>query len=280
MDAVALQQEREFVFQRADFDKVRASLMQKAGIRLTDAKDGLVYSRLARRIRALGLSSFAEYLDFVDGSNAEQEQFVNALTTNLTSFFREPHHFDALAGYLQQHPQTTTIWCAASSTGEEPYSIAMVVAEVFGSFKTPVKIIASDIDSNVLATAREGVYPSRNIEQIPPQRRKSVFQRGRGSQSDKVRVVRELRDMVTFRQINLQQADWGFGQPVDIIFCRNVMIYFDKSTQLKVLNRMVQLLKPDGLYVAGHSENFNHQTHLVRPIGKTLYQPVKAANGT
>lgn len=279
MGAVAIQHEREFVFQRADFDKVRASLMQKAGIRLTDAKDGLVYSRLARRIRALGLSSFAEYLDYVDSSKTEQEQFVNALTTNLTSFFREPHHFDALANYLHDHPQTTTIWCAASSTGEEPYSIAMVVAEAFGSFKTPVKIIASDIDSNVLATAREGIYPMRNIEQIPPQRRKAFFQRGRGSQSDKVRVVKELRDMVEFRQINLQQADWGFNHEVDIIFCRNVMIYFNKETQLKVLSRMVRLLKPGGLYVAGHSENFNHQTHLVRPIGKTLYQPVKAANG-
>ncbi|GGF74284.1 CheR family methyltransferase [Alteromonas lipolytica] len=279
MGAVAIQNEREFVFKRADFDKVRASLMQKAGIRLTEAKDGLVYSRLAKRIRALGLSSFAEYLDYVESSKAEQEQFINALTTNLTSFFREPHHFDALADYLQAHPQTTTIWCAASSTGEEPYSIAMVVAEAFGSFRTPVKIIASDIDSNVLATAREGVYPLKSIERISHVRRQQFFHRGRGANSDKVRVVKELRDMVQFRQLNLHQADWGFNQPVDIVFCRNVMIYFDKETQLKVLARMVRLLKPDGLYVAGHSENFNHQSHLVTPIGKTLYRPVKAANG-
>ncbi|MCP4949381.1 MAG: chemotaxis protein CheR, partial [Aestuariibacter sp.] len=253
----------------------RKTLMSQAGIRLADSKDGMVYSRLARRLRALNMDSFNEYLAYVASSTDEQEQFVNALTTNLTSFFREPHHFDALARYLHEHPETHTIWCAASSTGEEPYSIAMVVAEVYGSYKPPVNIVASDIDSNVLATAQRGVYAANSIEKLSNSRKQQFFHRGTGNNAGKVKVVDELRNMVTFKKINLQQADWGFRREVNVIFCRNVMIYFDKPTQLKLLARMVDLLPADGMYVAGHSENFNLQTDLVRPMGKTLYRPVK-----
>ncbi|WP_255439390.1 CheR family methyltransferase [Aestuariibacter sp. GS-14] len=266
---------REFAFHRNDFEKVRSTLMSKAGIRLADSKDGMVYSRLSRRLRALNIDSFSQYLRLVESSSAEQEQFINALTTNLTSFFREAHHFDALAKYLHEHPDTHTIWCAASSTGEEPYSIAMVVAEVFGSYKPPISIIASDIDSNVLAKARRGVYSYNSIEKLSQSRKQQFFHRGKGTNVGKVKVVDELRDMVTFRQINLQQVHWGFKQCVNVIFCRNVMIYFDKDTQLKLLARMVDLLPENGMYVAGHSENFNLQTHLVRPMGKTIYRPVK-----
>ena len=267
--------QREFAFNRSDFEKVRKTLMSQAGIRLADSKDGMVYSRLARRLRALNMDSFNEYLAYVASSTEEQEQFVNALTTNLTSFFREPHHFDALARYLHEHPEMHTIWCAASSTGEEPYSIAMVVAEVYGSYKPPVNIVASDIDSNVLATAQRGVYAANSIEKLSNSRKQQFFHRGTGNNAGKVKVVDELRNMVTFKKINLQQADWGFRREVNVIFCRNVMIYFDKPTQLKLLTRMVDLLPADGMYVAGHSENFNLQTDLVRPMGKTLYRPVK-----
>lgn len=267
--------EREFVFNRNDFEKVRKTLMSKAGIRLADSKDGMVYSRLARRLRALNIDSFSKYLAIVEASSVEQEQFINALTTNLTSFFREPHHFDALARYLHEHPDTHTIWCAASSTGEEPYSIAMVVAEVYGTYKPPVRIIASDIDSNVLATAKRGVYAAKSIEKLDTSRKQQFFHRGTGQNSGKVRVVDELKNMITFKQINLHQPDWGFKQEVNVIFCRNVMIYFDKETQLRLLARMVDLLPADGMYVAGHSENFNLQSNLVRPMGKTLYRPVK-----
>lgn len=267
--------QREFAFNLSDFEKVRKTLMSQAGIRLADSKDGMVYSRLARRLRALNMDSFNEYLAYVASSTEEQEQFVNALTTNLTSFFREPHHFDALARYLHEHPETNTIWCAASSTGEEPYSIAMVVAEVYGSYKPPVNIVASDIDSNVLATAQRGVYAANSIEKLSNSRKQQFFHRGTGNNAGKVKVVDELRNMVTFKKINLQQADWGFRREVNVIFCRNVMIYFDKPTQLKLLARMVDLLPADGMYVAGHSENFNLQTDLVRPMGKTLYRPVK-----
>tara|TARA_Y100000296_G_scaffold12705_1_gene14721 strand:+ start:765 stop:1595 length:831 start_codon:yes stop_codon:yes gene_type:complete len=264
---------REFAFEKADFKNVQKMLFKKAGINLSDAKEAMVYSRLARRIRARNLRSFNEYLALVNKSESELEQFINALTTNLTSFFREPHHFTALADYLRQH-NVTNIWCAASSTGEEPYSIAMVVAETFGSFKTPVKIIASDIDSKVLAKARAGVYPLASIAKIPQHRQKQFFHKGKGANEGKVKVVDELRDMVQFKKLNLTDAKWDVKGPIDVIFCRNVMIYFDKPTQLKVLQKMVGMLKPSGLYMAGHSENFNMYTNLVRPVGKTIYRPV------
>lgn len=264
---------REFAFEKADFKNVQQMLFKKAGINLSDAKEAMVYSRLARRIRARNLRSFNEYLALVNTSESELEQFINALTTNLTSFFREPHHFTALADYLSQH-NVTNIWCAASSTGEEPYSIAMVVAEAYGSFKTPVKIIASDIDSKVLAKARAGVYPLASIAKIPQHRQKQFFHKGKGANEGKVKVVDELRNMVQFKKLNLTDAKWDVKGPLDIIFCRNVMIYFDKATQLKVLQKMVGMLKPTGLYMAGHSENFNMYTNLVRPVGKTIYRPV------
>ncbi|GFD70265.1 chemotaxis protein methyltransferase [Alteromonas sp. KUL156] len=264
---------REFAFEKADFKKVQQMLFKKAGINLSDAKEAMVYSRLARRIRALNLKSFNDYLVVVGRSESELEQFINALTTNLTSFFREPHHFTALADYLAQHPNVTNIWCAASSTGEEPYSIAMVVAEAFGSFKTPVKIIASDIDSKVLAKAKAGIYPLASISKIPNERQKQFFHKGKGANEGKVKVVDELRQMVQFKKLNLTDQNWDVTAPFDVIFCRNVMIYFDKPTQLNVLKKMVGMLKPTGLYMAGHSENFNMHTNLVRPVGKTIYRP-------
>ncbi len=266
---------KEFAFEKADFIKVQKMLLKKAGIKLSDAKEAMVYSRLARRIRTLNLPSFNAYLAVVDKSEHELEQFINSLTTNLTSFFREPHHFTALAEYLQRHPDVSNIWCAASSTGEEPYSIAMVVAEAFGSFKTSVNIVASDIDSKVLDKARAGVYPLASISKIPLYRQQQFFHKGKGNNEGQVKVVDELRNMVQFKKLNLTSARWDIKGPLDVIFCRNVMIYFDKSTQMKVLEKMVGLLKPGGVYMAGHSENFNMCTNLVRPVGKTIYRPVK-----
>lgn len=265
--------DREFNYTKADFDAVRRMLHQLTGIRLAESKDSMVYSRLARRIRALSLTSFQMYLEYLQRHGSETEQFINALTTNLTSFFREPHHFDILARFLQAHPHTQTIWCAASSTGEEPYSIAMVVAETFGRFDVPVKVIASDIDSQVLQKAKAGVYEASRIAGISQQRCQQFFYRGKGRQEGMVKVVPELQQMVQFRQLNLLDPHWDIRGPFDIIFCRNVMIYFDKATQLSILERMVKLLPPHGLYIAGHSENFTSATHLVKPAGQTTYLP-------
>ena len=273
--ATAEHVDREYAYSQDDFDRVRATVFTIAGIRLADSKGTMVYSRLSRRLRALGLKTFSDYLKVVERSDIEQQEFVNALTTNLTSFFREPHHFTALEKYLRNHSNVTAIWCAASSTGEEPYSIAMTVAETFGSFRPGIKIYSSDIDSKVLATAKNGVYKASSIEKMSPERQKQFFYRGKGSKSGMVRVVDEVREMVEFRQINLLHKDYGFKEKMDVIFCRNVMIYFDKPTQYQILNRLVGHLKHDSLYIAGHSEHFADASDILRPVGKTIYAPVR-----
>lgn len=267
--------EREFRFGAADFSAVRTLLLEITGIKLSDSKDAMVYSRLVRRIRELKLDGFDEYLSYMKTNPAEEQHFINALTTNLTSFFREPHHFELLQQYLLRAQRPLIIWCAASSTGEEPYSIAMVVAETFGGFSTDITIIASDIDSQVLQKARAGIYPIDRVKGLAESRLKQFFYRGKGAKQGFVKIVPELSQMVEFKQINLLSKDWPVPDQVDIVFCRNVMIYFDKPTQYQVLQRMVDLLPVDGLYIAGHSENFSHLPDLVKPKGKTTYAPVK-----
>lgn len=267
--------EREFHYNDADFERVKAIIYRKAGIHLADSKKQLVYSRLARRLRALGLPDFSSYLSYLESTPDEQEEFINALTTNLTSFFREPHHFKILSDFVKSHPPSTRklrIWCSASSTGEEPYSIAITLAEAFGCYDPPVEIIASDIDSNVLREASAGIYPINRIESLSYEQKKQFFLRGKGSNAGKVRVVEPLRKLIDFKQINLLDNTWSVKPPFDIIFCRNVMIYFDKQTQLKLLERMTRLLTADGLYIAGHSESFSQAGHLVKLVGKTTYQ--------
>ena len=184
--------QREFSYSRRDFERVKSLLFKQAGINLSGSKDAMVYSRLARRLRLLGMKSFKEYLAYVGSCKDEMEHFINALTTNLTAFFREPHHFDALANYLRKRPQTKRIWCAASSTGEEPYSIAMTVASVFGTYTPNVQILATDIDSKVLQKAREGVYAQNSISQLSYDYKTQFFYKGKGEQTGRVRVVDEL----------------------------------------------------------------------------------------
>ncbi|HTF94972.1 MAG TPA: CheR family methyltransferase [Cellvibrio sp.] len=265
---------REFEYADADFTRVKSAIYRRAGIHLADSKKQLVYSRLARRLRVLNLGSFNEYLDYLEATPQELQEFINALTTNLTAFFREEHHFDILAQFIKKNRpgKPCRIWCAASSTGEEPYSIAMTVVQAYGSYKPPVEIIASDIDSQVLRTAATGVYTLERIESLNAEQKKQFFLRGKAANAGKVKVVSELQKLIDFRQINLLDKHWSLDGKFDLIFCRNVMIYFDKPTQLKILERMVQLLVPDGLYIAGHSESFSHAAHLVNLVGKTTYQ--------
>lgn len=268
---------REFHYTRSDFERVRGMLYKRSGISLSDSKDQMVYSRLARRLRALRLNSFTDYFDYMSQNDNEWQQFTNALTTNLTAFFRENHHFEQLAKHLRQHAhgaRKQRIWCSAASTGEEPYSLAITAIEAFGRNNPPVEIIASDIDTGVLATAEAGIYSDSRVEQLSLERKKRFFLRGKGSNQGKVCVRDELRDLIEFRQINLLGEQWGIEPGLDIIFCRNVMIYFDKPTQSKLLERMVQLLRSDGLFFAGHSESFVQATHLVKLIGRTVYKPV------
>lgn len=271
--SVSTREGSEFGYQRADFDVVRAKLKQLAGINLSDSKDSMVYSRLSRRIRALNLRDFKSYLGYLDTHGAEQEEFINALTTNLTSFFRERHHFDHLRDYIRQNQRPLTIWCAASSTGEEPYSIAMTAVEAFGGFDIPVKIIASDIDSKVLSAASDGIYKIEQTDGMEAAFKKRFFHRGKGGKSGSVRVVPELRRLLSFQKVNLMDDKYALPKDFDVVFCRNVMIYFDKQTQLNILEKIICHMNRSGLYYAGHSENFSHVSALLKPLGQTVYQP-------
>ncbi|AAZ97570.1 MCP methyltransferase, CheR-type [Thiobacillus denitrificans ATCC 25259] len=263
-----------FEFTARDFARVRALIYRQAGIALAESKQEMVYSRLARRLRAKGLNSFSEYLDRLEaGCDGEEwEAFTNALTTNLTAFFREEHHFPILAEHLRKLKGPASIWCSASSTGEEPYSLAMTACEVYDSFTPPVTIVATDIDTNVLATAAAGVYPEERVSKLARDRVKRFFQRGVGERAGFVRVRPELRQLVTFKPLNLLASTWPINGPFDAIFCRNVMIYFDKPTQSKILTRFVPLMKPDGLLFAGHSENFLYACDAFKLRGKTVYE--------
>ena len=270
---------REFDFSATDFERVRKLIYQHAGISLSPIKQDMVYSRLARRLRATGANSFAAYLDALEKNGGDEwERFVNSLTTNLTSFFREPHHFPILAEHLKKlgPGRPIRIWCSAASTGEEPYSIAMTVVETLGDRVSQVSIMASDLDTNVLATAQRGVYPIERVEKISSERLRRFFFKGTGSQEGYVAVRPELKRMIEFQRINLLEPNWPVSGPLDVIFCRNVMIYFDKPTQYKILSRFAPLMQRNGLMFAGHSESFLHAADLFKSLGKTVYALTRA----
>lgn len=266
--------EREFHFTEQDFRTVRTLIYEHAGINLSDAKKDMVYSRLARRLRANGLATFRDYLALLNGDNpSEWEAFVNSLTTNLTAFYREPHHFSILAQHIQKvaHRKPIEIWCCASSTGEEPYTIAMTMVEAFGSYTPPVHILATDLDTNVLEKAERGVYPLERVAKLPRETLKRFFLKGSGKNEGNVLVRKELRDMVTFRQLNLLDDKWPVRGPFEAIFCRNVMIYFDKPTQYQILKKFIPAMRSDALLFAGHSESFQHASDLFTTQGRTVY---------
>lgn len=265
---------REFEFTAKDFARIRQLIYQHAGISLSEAKTDMVYSRIGRRLRALDYQSFKNYLDDLEKNQdaTEWEAFTNALTTNLTSFFREDHHFTILKDHLLSLPKPIRIWCSAASTGEEPYSIAMTACEAFNTLRPPVEIIATDIDTNVLRTAAQGIYPMDRVNKLSEQRLKTFFQKGTGKHEGVVRVRPELSKLITFHQLNLLDNQWPMKQPFDAIFCRNVMIYFDKQTQGDILEKFVPLMKPESLLFAGHSENFMYVSNAFQLLGKTVYQ--------
>ena len=267
-------QSREFEFTAADFERVRKLIHEHAGIALSGAKQDMVYSRLARRLRAVGDKTFAQYLARLErGDRREWETFVNSLTTNLTAFFREGHHFETLAQHLAKRAERRPlrIWCSAASTGEEPYSIAMTAVDAFNSFTPPVSILASDLDTSVLAQGEAGVYPQERVDKLPRESVARFFLKGANAQAGMVRVRPELQRLIAFKRINLLEASWPVQGPLDAIFCRNVMIYFDKPTQYRILQRFLPLLREDGLLFAGHSESFLHAGDLFRPLGRTVY---------
>lgn len=272
--AFADQQGREFAWTDADFDRVQSMIYKRAGISLHDGKHAMVYSRLSRRLRETGYQSFRDYLGWLDSADVpEWQEFVNALTTNLTSFFRENHHFEVFSALLRSRPAgfPWRVWCSAASTGEEPYSILMTVMESLGPHPK-LSLVASDIDSKVLASAQQGVYRLDGLKGVDPSRLQRFFLKGKSGNDGMVRIKPELSRMIEFLMVNLVKDDWPFRDPFDVVFCRNVMIYFDAQTQRKVLERIYKVMKPGGMLFVGHAENFSDSRDLFVLKGKTVYE--------
>jgi chemotaxis protein methyltransferase CheR len=272
---------REFVLSDRDFARVCKMIYARAGITLNETKRNMVYSRLSKRLRECDLPGFGVYLDLLESDEgAEWQDFINALTTNLTSFFRESHHFEMLAEHLRaRRDKPAMLWSSASSTGEEAYSMAMTAMDALRTKTPQVRILATDIDTLVLEAGRRGVYRDDNVAKLDPEIVRRHFQRGTGANAGKARVKKELRDMVSFRQLNLLQPAWPLREKFTAIFCRNVLIYFDKPTQRGVVERMAARLEPDGLLCIGHSENLMWARDLFEPCGRTAYRLAHPAGG-
>ena len=274
----------DFELTDAQFHRIRALVREHTGIALSDAKRQLVYGRLSRRLRALKLGSFREYLELLErGVATELEEFINAITTNLTSFFREPHHFEYLATDVL--PQIVArdagvrrarIWCCAASTGEEPYSIGMVLREAAPLLHGfDIKVLATDLDSAVLATAANGIYNAERLTSVSSTRASRFFRKGSGAHAGKFRVQAELQNLITFKQLNLMH-EWPVRGPFDAIFCRNVIIYFDKDTQRALFARMAALQRPGDILFLGHSESLYRVSDQYELVGRTIYRRIDA----
>ncbi len=273
--------EREFDFTDADFEKIRVFVKDETGIKLSEGKKNMVYGRLSRRLRQVGLSKFSEYFDLVSGNKDKDErgQFINAITTNLTSFFREEHHFDFLKNDVVPRlmaenavSKKIRIWSAGCSTGEEPYSIAIALYESIPNIdKWDIKILATDLDTNVLAHGERGIYDIERISALSKTRKSTWFLKGKGGNSGSVKVDPRLQCLITFRQLNLMGA-WPMKGLFDFMFCRNVVIYFDKDTQRVLFDRYANLLTPTSNLFMGHSESMHNVCDRFGLIGNTIYK--------
>jgi chemotaxis protein methyltransferase CheR len=273
--------QREFAFTHADFESLRTMVKEQCGITLSESKRELVYGRLSRRLRVLGLSAFADYRRLLAASEGQAEmiEFINAVTTNLTSYFREPHHFDFLRDdYLRARAADSRgsrrirIWCSAASTGEEPYSIAMSVAEAIPDWQRwDIKILATDLDTNVLKTCVAGVYREERVRGMSQKRLDRFFDVSGSGADRQFRIKPELASMIAFRQLNLMHTLPMKG-PLDVIFCRNVIIYFDKDTQRGLFSRIAPLQRPGDLLFLGHSESLLQVSDAWTLMGKTIYK--------
>ena len=282
--AVIAPRDREFSFEEADFIALRDLVREVTGISLTDAKRELVYGRIARRLRVLGLGSFAAYRELLrSDTGGELVEFCNAMTTNLTAFFREGHHFEALREVLllprvadAHASRRLRLWCAGCSSGEEPYSLAMTLCEAIPDWKRwDIRILATDIDSQILATAARGVYPQDRIKGLSPQRLRSFFTELEGERGPLYQVSPELAGLITFKQLNLMDP-LPMSGPLDAIFCRNVIIYFDKETQRNLFARIAPLQRPGDLLFLGHSESLFKVSDAYALLGRTAYRRIAA----
>lgn len=258
---------------QGDFEYAARLLQSRAGILLGEHKQEMAGRTLALRAHAVGHGSVRDYLEELSRNplSAEWETFVNAFTINHTAFFREQHHFEILSRFIRSRAKPISIWCSAASTGEEPYTIAMTLRESCPQPDVGVSIWATDIDTTAIQRAREGVYSRERVKPVPDEYLRKYFQRGTGRRAGMVRVKDNLRSMIEFSVFNLLQNDWPAPGSFDAIFCRNTMIYFDKDTQTKILERFAPTLKTGGLLFAGHSENFTYLTDAFRLQGQTVY---------
>ncbi len=270
---------REFQFTPSHYRRIQEALYDHAGIVLGNQKQNLAYSRIVRRLRDLGLESFDAYFDYVNRHPSEFPNFINALTTNLTSFFREKHHFDFIRRVLIPNKRAAEdkrimVWSAGCSEGHEPYSLAMTFKEEISDFLTwNIRILATDIDSDILQTARYGEYMAERVAKLPKDQIHRWFYRGTGSRAGKVKIKAELKEFIQFRQVNLI-ATWPIKTPLDMVFYRNVMIYFDTQTQKRLLDRMAEKVKPGGYLFIGHSETIPSDMKAFKLVGQTIYQRV------
>ena len=272
--------EREFEFSDKDFNKVRKFVLNETGITLSEGKKNMVYGRLSRRLRQLGLDSFSKYIDLAsEDTSDERGAFINAITTNLTSFFREEHHFEYLKQTVIPHvlkknaaSRKIRIWSAGCSTGEEPYSIAIALREAIPRIDDwDIKILATDLDTNVLAHAKAGIYDVERINGISDARSKKWFKKGKGEHEGRVRASPDLQALITFKQLNLMK-EWPMKGPFDFMFCRNVIIYFEKPTQRILFERYSDLLVDDAHLFLGHSESLYKVSEDFDLIGNTIYR--------
>ncbi|WP_291306390.1 MULTISPECIES: CheR family methyltransferase [unclassified Devosia] len=273
-----MMEQSEFALSEREFTRIRERLYDVAGISLSDAKRTLVIARLSRILRTRQLPSFDAYLDFLEteGSADDAQDFVNALTTNLTRFWREEHHFEHLVGYvgelmktrLSQSQKRLRIWSAGCSTGQEPYTIALSLLAAHPDLRRwDFKILATDIDTNVIAKAATAVYPDSELNGLSLERARLFERTGDG----RVRIPQPVASLVSFKPLNLMAA-WPMKGPFDAIFCRNVAIYFDKATQGEMFGRLGRILAPGGFLYIGHSENLGAGGAGFRLVGKTIYQ--------
>jgi chemotaxis protein methyltransferase CheR len=260
-----------------EFSRIKSRVYQVAGISLSDAKRTLVISRLSKIVRALGLGGFDAYVDYLERSGSVQDgqDFVNALTTNLTRFYREDHHFEHLRSYvgglIAEKPRGSRLrlWSAGCSTGQEPYTLGMDLLAAYPELKRwDFKILATDIDTAVIAKAARGVYPENELNGLSAERARLFEKTGDGQ----IRIPSAVRELVSFKPLNLIGPNWPMKGPFDAIFCRNVAIYFDKPTQGEVFGRLGKLLAPEGFLYIGHSENLGSGGDGFRLVGKTIYQ--------
>ena len=257
-----------------DLTRFGELIYRRAGIVITLQKREMLFNRLSRRIRELALKSFGDYATLLEShdEHPEWQIFINALTTNLTSFFRESYHFPVLAAHARLRPSGYRVWCTAASTGEEPCSIAITLEETLGPATDGPRILASDIDTDVLAKAQAGIYRLSDLVSLTLPQKRRYFLRGSGDNGHLARVKKELLSAIHYRQINLLDANWPVQEPLDAVFCRNVMIYFDTETQIHLLKRFARLMKPGGLLFVGHSEHFNQPGIPFRLKGQSVYE--------